>query len=295
MPIPSTRYLSGKFLKPVSIRAQLLAVIGVAAGAVCATAWMGSFAAGVWVTSLIFTILVIANLTFRFGFIVSVSELLVASICGMILTGVFRLSTAQKRTELFGRALNVFVGRSVATSLDQQGRISLTGKHEVVTILFSDIRGFTSFCEEKDPAVVVEVLNGYLSLMVRIISDHGGTVNKFIGDGILAVFSDEDGRLQGDHPLRAVKCGIAMCQAQTGFTTGVGIHTGIVVIGNIGSADRVEYTVLGDTVNLASRIEGLNKEFGTQMLISKSTQMLVEGHVETHSLGAGSIRGQTER
>jgi adenylate cyclase len=118
-------------------------------------------------------------------------------------------------------------------------------------------------------------------------------VNKFIGDGILAVFSDEDGSLQGDHPLRAVKCGIAMCQAQTGFTTGVGIHTGIVVIGNIGSADRVEYTVLGDTVNRASRLEGLNKEFGTQLIISKSTQMLVEGHVETYSLGAGSIRGQS--
>ena len=105
-----------------------------------------------------------------------------------------------------------------------------------MTILFSDIRGFTAFCEEKDPGVVVDLLNEYMGSMVKVIVEHHGNVNKFIGDGILAIFSDEDEDAQpGDHALRAVRCGTEMCQLPGRFKTGVGIHSGMAVVGNVGS------------------------------------------------------------
>src|SRR5207248_6215095 len=108
-------------------------------------------------------------------------------------------------------AISVFVGKKVATALDETQTLSLSGSRQMVTVLFSDIRGFTAFCEEKDPSVVVDLLNEYMGDMCRVIVAHQGCVNKFIGDGILAIFCDEDdGVTAGDHPARAVECGTEM-------------------------------------------------------------------------------------
>jgi len=140
---------------------------------------------------------------------------------------------------------------------------------------------------------VVDLLNEYMGAMVKIIVAHHGAVNKFIGDGILAIFSDEDGTTPGDHALRAVRCGTEMCQFVGKFKTGVGIHSGIVVVGNVGSRDKMEYTVLGDTVNLASRLESLNKEMKTQLILSDATRELLNGEFETSYLAEVPVRGKT--
>src|SRR5688572_21638882 len=116
--------------------------------------------------------------------------------------------------------------------------------------------------------------------MVEIIVRHGGEVNKFIGDGILAVFSQHP-----DHAARAVRCGIEMVQTPTQLQTGVGIHTGEVVAGNVRSFDKLENTVLGATVNVAARLEGLNKELGTQLLLSEETHRRLDGAVPLIDLG----------
>jgi adenylate cyclase len=131
--------------------------------------------------------------------------------------------------------------------------------------------------------------------MCKIIVKYNGHVNKFIGDGILAVFSDEDDHaIPGDHPIRAVRCATEMVTVPAGsFKTGAGLHTGTVVVGNIGSADKMEYTVLGDTVNLASRLESLNKEHHTKLLMSGATQALLGNKVETTHLAAVPVRGKT--
>jgi adenylate cyclase len=166
-----------------------------------------------------------------------------------------------------------------------------------VTIMFTDIRGFTAFTEqmsdEQGPEVVVHLLNEYLATMVSLIVMYGGQVNKFIGDGILAVFSDGDESAeQGDHAVRAVRCATRIVTARSQFETGAGIHTGLVVVGNVGSADKMEYTVLGDTVNLASRLESLNKENHTKLLMTGTTQAKLGNLVETSHLGQAPVRGK---
>ncbi len=133
--------------------------------------------------------------------------------------------------------------------------------------------------------------------MVSIIVKHAGYVNKFIGDGILAVFSDDDERARaGDHAGRAVACAAEMVQTPAGdFKTGAGIHSGEVVIGNVGSSDKMEFTVLGDTVNLASRLESLNKELKKQSyFLVRETREMSGGLIDTIYIGEVPVRGKTE-
>jgi adenylate cyclase len=242
-------------------------------------------------------ILVSAQIMFRMGLLLSPAELVVAVVLSSIALVVYRFATAESRGNLFRKAISLFVGKELATSLEKTRTINLSGKLQTVTIMFTDIRGFTAFTEkaseEEGPEVVVKLLNEYMTLMVSIIVKFGGNVNKFIGDGILAVFSDEDeGTTPGNHAVRAVQCAARLVTAPSRFETGAGIHTGLVVIGNVGSADKMEYTVLGDTVNLASRLESLNKENHTRLLMSEATESLLRGEVETAPIGTVPVRGK---
>ena len=245
----------------------------------------------------IVAILVATHLLFEGGILLSTSEILLATSICLIASVVYRFSTEETRGDLFHRAVSLFVGKQVASSLEESDALGLSGKRMEVTILFTDIRGFTAFTErvseEQGPEVVVQLLNEYMAMMVGIIVAYRGHVNKFIGDGILAVFSDEDeGSEPGDHALRAVRCATRMVTARSQFETGAGIHTGPAVVGNVGSADKMEYTVLGDTVNLASRLESLNKEHHTKLLMTGTTQARLQNKVETSHLGQAPVRGK---
>ena len=245
----------------------------------------------------VIAILAATHLFFEGGFILSTSEVLLATSICLIGSIVYRFWTEEKGRNLFRRALSLFVGKQMATSLEETQSIGLSGKRMEVTILFSDIRGFTAFtedvCEKEGPEEVVRLLNEYMAMMVGIIVTYGGHANKFIGDGILAIFCDEDqGASPGDHAFRAVRCGTRMVTAASQFQTGAGIHTGLAVVGNVGSADKMEYTVLGDTVNLASRLESLNKEHHTKLLMSGATQSRLGSKLETVHLGEVPVRGK---
>jgi adenylate cyclase len=233
---------------------------------------------------------------FRAGWLLSSSEVLISFSLALLGGVIYRFATAERKSSFFRGAVALFVGKQVAQSLDRSQTISLQGKRQTVTILFTDIRGFTAFCESKDPAVVVDLLNVYMQTMVSIIVKYAGHVNKFIGDGILAVFSDDDeGAKAGDHAARAIACAAEMVQTPAGdFRTGAGIHSGEVVIGNVGSSDKMEFTVLGDTVNLASRLESLNKEQKTKLLLSAETREMSGGLIDTIYIGEVPVRGKTE-
>ncbi|TGM54821.1 adenylate/guanylate cyclase domain-containing protein [Leptospira biflexa] len=160
------------------------------------------------------------------------------------------------------------------------------GENKEVTILFSDIRSFTKFSEQRTAEEVVLFLNEYLSRMTDVIFKFNGTIDKFIGDAIMTVFGAPF--KNEDDALRAVKTAVEMIRELTKLNqkmdlgsdelkVGIGIHTGEAIVGNIGSDRRLDYTVIGDNVNLASRIEGLTKHYGCSILISDTTYLQIEG------------------
>ncbi|MGA2712035.1 MAG: adenylate/guanylate cyclase domain-containing protein [Bryobacteraceae bacterium] len=286
--------LTGDFLKPVPAWARILS-LAIAAGATVAV--VTSFAGaqmGILCIVVLGLALLATHILFIAGWLLSSTELMLVFVWALVGGVIYRFATAEKKSSFFKSAVALFVGKQVALSLDQNEKIGLTGKRQMVTIMFSDIRGFTAFCESKDPAEVVDLLNAYMATMCSIIVRHGGQVNKFIGDGILAVFSDEDdGARPGDHARRAVACAMEMVVAPGEFKTGTGLHSGEVVIGNVGSSDKMEFTVLGDTVNLASRLESLNKEHKTKLLLSEATFEIIGGAIDTLYLGTVSVRGKS--
>jgi adenylate cyclase len=166
-----------------------------------------------------------------------------------------------------------------------------------VAVMFVDIRGFTAAARSRTPQEVVDRLDAAFTVLVEIVDRNGGIVNKFLGDGFLALFGaplDDP-----DAPRRAVTAAREMLAAieqhnirsDWPLRIGIGLHLGHVVAGNVGSPRRKEYTVIGDTVNLASRIEGLNKEFGSQLLISDTVRQAIGQDVDAVPLGDVPIRG----
>lgn len=184
------------------------------------------------------------------------------------------------------------------------GRVALGGETLTVTILFTDIRGFTSISERMDAQELVALLNEYFTEMVGIVMQHDGVVDKYIGDAIMAVFGAPVSR--PDDAQNAVKAAVDMRKAlrrlnerlaERGIApleTGIGIHTGEVVAGNIGSERRMEYTVIGDAVNLASRLESWTKELQAAIVISDVTYRLTKDVVETRPLKEVVVKNREE-
>jgi len=287
--------LTGDFLNPVPDWARVAALVLDAGVCIAVVTAFGVSQTAVWSILALVLTLTATHVLFLSGWLLSSAEMVVAFGFSLIGGVIYRFATAEKKSSFFKSAVALFVGKQVAQSLEQSEQIGLTGERRMVTILFTDIRGFTAFCESKDPAVIVDLLNVYMAMMCRIIVAHHGHVNKFIGDGILAVFADTDeGAEPGGHALRSIRCATEMVSAPSEFKTGAGMHSGEVVIGNVGSSDKMEFTVLGDTVNLASRLESLNKEHKTRLLMSGSTCEMAGGGIDTVYLGEVPVRGKTE-
>jgi adenylate cyclase len=291
--------LERRFLKPVPPWVLWLAMFLATGVTVWIATELATWRAVAFVLLEIAVILVVTHILFEGGLVLSTSEVLLATTLCLVASVVYRFSTEQKGRNLYHRAVSLFVGKQLATSLEETESIGLSGKRLEVTILFTDIRGFTAFtedvCEKDGPEEVVRLLNEYMAMMVGIIVVYHGHVNKFIGDGILAIFCDDDeGAEPGDHAIRAVRCATRMVTAQSRFQTGAGIHTGPAVVGNVGSADKMEYTVLGDTVNLASRLESLNKEHHTKLLMTGATESRLGNRVQTAHLGEVPVRGKAQ-
>ena len=187
--------------------------------------------------------------------------------------------------------------------LSDPGRVALGGARQEVTVLFSDIRGFTAMSERLSPEDVVTQLNEYLSAMIDVIFKYEGTLDKFVGDAIMAVFGAPIPH--DDDPLRAVQTALEMQQrllelnrkwereGRSPLTVGMGINTGDAIAGNIGDMRRMEYTVIGFAVNLASRLESLTAKYGLCIVISEATYEYVKDHVTVRKLDPVDIKGST--
>jgi len=197
-------------------------------------------------------------------------------------------------TDLFGRYVSPEIVRALL-SRSETAPLELGGEQREITVLFADIRGFTAFSERLSPRRVVEVLNQHLARMTEVVFEHGGTVDKFTGDGLMVLFNAP--LSQADHAARAVRAALAL-QAGTqqmnddSLQYGIGIHTGEAVVGNVGSRRRLEYTAIGDTVNLAARLE--EQAAPGQILISRATYEQVRGLVQAREIGPLRVRGRQE-
>ncbi|MBI4225081.1 MAG: adenylate/guanylate cyclase domain-containing protein [Candidatus Sungbacteria bacterium] len=214
------------------------------------------------------------------------------------------LSGERERKEikkLFGKYVSPRVLEEI---LVDPAKVALGGEEREVTVLFSDIRGFTTLSEKTSPQELVRILNKYFSAMSAEIVNREAVLDKYIGDAIMAFWGAPlDDPLQADHALAAAKGMIAALKklneelAAAGdpeIAIGIGIHTGRAVVGNIGSEFRFDYTLIGDTVNVASRLEGLNKEHKTTLIISENTKNKLREPHELRSLGEVSVKGRAE-
>jgi adenylate cyclase len=195
-----------------------------------------------------------------------------------------------------------FTNPHVAKQLVEQGGIE-TGRRDV-TLLFSDIRGFTTLSETRSPEEVIALLNRYFTLQVDVVFEHGGSLDKFIGDCIMAMWGAPLD--QPDHARRAVACALDMADTlqafkrelgaeQSEFDVGIGLHSGPAVVGLMGSQKRrLEYTAIGDTVNLASRIEGLTKDAKRRILVSRDTAERCGDAFEFVSCGTFAVKGRAQ-
>ncbi len=208
----------------------------------------------------------------------------------------------EKIKNAMGKYLSQDIMKNVVQNIDD---IKLGGKKANVTVLFADIRGFTSMSEKMTAEEVSVILNEYFSEIEPIITKYNGVINKFIGDAVMAIFGEPIQDL--NHPQNAVRCACAMlkkvdqlqdkwlAEGKPKIEIGVGTNTGEAFVGNIGSEKRLEYTVIGDTVNLASRIESYNKVYKTNMLISSSTYSYVADIVDTIKIADVTIRGKAKK
>lgn len=201
-------------------------------------------------------------------------------------------------------SLSRFLAPAVMKEINSADSRALRGSELIITVLFADIRGFTTLSEHLAPEQVVGLLNDYFSRMSTVIFRHGGTLDKFVGDGLMAYFGAPVA--QDDQADRAVRCAIEMQQAlsflnveregrgESAIRIGIGMHTGSAMVGIIGSDKRKEYTAVGDTVNVAARVEGLTKEYGRPLLVSAATLDLAKGTYEVDRVGDIEIRGRVK-
>ncbi len=202
------------------------------------------------------------------------------------------LAEREKIRATFATYMDGGVAHHILTS-DTAG----AGAEVEVSLLFCDVREFTSFAAKAQAPDVLARLNHLFEAVVPIINGHGGHVNKFVGDGLLAVFGAPEP--YADHAERAVRCAIAMAQRVNHggsglFSVGIGVNSGRVVAGSIGGAGRLEYSVIGDAVNVAARVEAATRDLDDEVLITEQTRLAIGGTIELVNRGLIELRGKPE-
>lgn len=221
-----------------------------------------------------------------------------------ILKNIFAVITTDKNAEMIKRAFGKYVSKEVMKKVvSAPDKLDIGGTRTTVTILFVDIRNFTQISESLAPHELSSILNEYFATVEPVIEKYNGIVNKYMGDGLLAIFGDPV--KNPNHPMNAVMCGNEIIEkvkilkeklvnsGKPKINIGIGINTGEVFAGNIGTDERLEYTVIGDNVNLAYRIESYNQLLKTQFLISEYTYEFVKDNVDVVKLSQVSIKGKS--
>ena len=257
-------------------------------------------------TLLIVLYLLICVICFRYGFYIDVLTPVILQVITMVFAYSYKFTLENRNKEKIKQAMGKYISQDIMQDVVKNiDKVKLGGKKANLTVLFADIRGFTSLSEKMSAEDVSKILNEYFTEIEPIITEYNGVINKFIGDAVMAIFGEpiQDKK----HATNAVKCANAMLkkveqlqqkwlsEGKPKIEIGVGINTGDAFVGNIGSEKRMEYTVIGDMVNLASRIESYNKVYKTNFLISESTYLNVRNLVDVIKISEVTIRGKTKK
>jgi adenylate cyclase len=297
--------LSNRFLAPApgSVRVISVAVAGLAVGALAAVvpAWWASLATAFVAAGFV----AVATRLFAGGLWVELTQpLLAAAVAlfgGVVYQYFFEGREKRKMKRLFGQ----YVSKDVYAQLVAHPELArLGGQRRDMTVLFSDIRGFTTLTEKGQPEDIVHMLNEYFTRMVEIVFRHKGTVDKFVGDMVMALFGAPlEDPLHADHAveaaidmmdeLRKLNAAWVAEGRDVKVDIGIGVNTGPMIAGNIGSAQIMSYTVIGDAVNLGSRLESLNKQYSTHIIISDETRQRLTGKYVFRPLGDVVVKGKT--
>ena len=248
-----------------------------------------------------------AYFAFTRDLVLPVAEVQTGLAAGFLMTLALRLTGEERERARIRNVFGRYVSEAVVEKLLVEGRPDVAGETLVVTVLFADIRGFTTISERLSPREVVEMLNAYFARVSGPILAEGGTVDKYIGDAVMAVFGSP--APYPDHARRALRAALGMAREAEKFSTwmakrfagrslppfaiGVGLSTGEAVIGDIGTPKRKEFTAIGDTVNAASRLEGLTKELGCVVAAAGSTVAAAGAGVRTGSERTVTVRGRS--
>ena len=257
------------------------------------------------IISAVFAQTIAVIIFFSNGLVVNFIHINLALILSAVAIFVYRYISGEKEKREIKKIFSKYVSSEVLDGiLADASKVKLGGEEKEVTVFFSDIRGFTTLSERTTPKELVGVLNQYFSAMAEKVFQHKGYLDKYIGDAIMAFWGAPVGDTnQADNALRA---SLEMVEAlkklnkllsESGkpeINIGIGLYTGPAIVGNVGSNDRLSYTVIGDTVNVASRLEGLNKEYKTNIIIGESTKNKLKGRYNLKQLGAVKVKGREE-
>lgn len=255
--------------------------------------------------ALVVYILLVGYLYVSFGLVVSLSYLLMASLASLVVINARFYITEMGQKAMIRQMFGQYLSPKVVENLvDDPDNIQLGGEEREMTAYFSDIAGFSSISEDLSPSELVAVLNEYLTEMCNIIIGHEGTVDKFEGDAIIAFWGAPT--IQVDHASLACFASIDMnnrlfelrdkwkAEGIPQLSVRMGLNTGPMVVGNMGSVQKKNYTIMGDAVNLASRLEGANKAYGSKMMISESTYRACDSMVDVRELDILRVVGKSE-
>lgn len=299
--------LMGNFIKPVSgwVTFLLILLFAVFSGLVSGkiSPLKGGIVTAVLLASYFATALILfktANIDLEF---VAPALSLGLGYVGVLF---YRFMTEEREKRRIKKTFSQYLNpRVMEKVLSDPTYLKLGGHKEKLTVLFSDIRNFTTITESLPAEELVAQLNEYLSKMVEIVFRWDGTLDKFIGDAVMAYWGAPVP--QNDHQQKAVLCAIDMHKElkilqdkwiaegkQFVFNIGIGVNTGEMTVGNMGSKEKMEYTVIGDNVNLGARLESLNKEYHSKLIISEATYLVVKDLVDAKHIGAVKVKGKTK-
>ena len=297
--------LTQQFLVESGPYTVLYLVLGMAIGVALLSLWLQPYIYLIVAIATISGYVALAWAGFNeFGRILPVAPVVLVGVISSAGMLTYRYAAGEREKQKTRAAFAPYFAPAVVEMLLSDATRLMGGQRKELTILFSDIVSFTTLCEGIEPEVVQKVLQEYFNEMTRIGFGHHGTLDKFIGDGMLWFFGDP--LPQEDHALRAVHTALDMQAAmhplrekwkQEGrpeLAMRVGVNTGVVLVGNMGSDARMEYTVMGDAVNLASRVEGANKPFHTEVMMTERTFELTKDIVEWRELDLLRVKGKKQ-